>query len=161
MTQTLTGAAIGQAELFDTASDEEIYDKRKSEFVASIGEKAYHLASGGRTDVLTLDDYQDLADDTSAYPGKGTIMGLAYTGLGLGEAGEVQGKIKKILRDDQGVLSRDKAEAIAAELGDLLWYVSQTANEIGYSLSAIATGNLDKLASRKARGVIGGSGDNR
>lgn len=109
---------------------------------------------------LTFDDYQALADDTAVYPGKGTLTGLMYTGLGLGEAGEVQGKIKKLYRDG-GYYDINKREQIRDELGDLLWYVATTATELGYSLERIAQGNLDKLASRKERGVLQGSGDNR
>lgn len=109
----------------------------------------------------TLDSYQAATQDTAIYPGKGTVIGLAYTALGLGEAGEVQGKIKKILRDDNSELSPEKAEAIADELGDLLWYVAACAREIGYDLNQIARRNISKLASRKERGTLGGSGDNR
>lgn len=43
----------------------------------------------------------------------------------------------------------------------MLWYVSATAKYLGVGLEDLANGNLDKLRSRKARGVIGGSGDNR
>lgn len=110
---------------------------------------------------MDFNTYQKESGRTAIYTGKGEILGLAYVGLGLGEAGEVQGKIKKIIRDDGGVISDEKRAAIAAELGDLLWYVSQTASEIGVGLDDIAEGNLSKLASRKERGVLGGSGDDR
>lgn len=118
---------------------------------------------------FTFDDYQALSADTAIYPGKGNINGLMYVGLGLGEAGEVQGKIKKIWRDDlfgQPIenpqkYSPQKVEAIKSELGDLLWYVAQTATELGLSLGDIAISNIDKLQDRKERGVLQGSGDNR
>jgi NTP pyrophosphatase (non-canonical NTP hydrolase) len=110
---------------------------------------------------LTLDEYQDRTQHTAKYPGSGAVEGLYYTALGLGEAGEVQGKIKKIMRDDGGILTDEKRQAIAGELGDVLWYVAAMAKELGASLGDIAQANLDKLASRRERGVIGGSGDNR
>lgn len=110
---------------------------------------------------LGLNDYQQQALETAIYPGSGEVMGLAYVGLGLGEAGEIQGKIKKILRDNSGVITDDKKEAIAAEAGDLLWYIALLAKELGYSLEEIGILNLVKLSSRKERGVLGGSGDNR
>ena len=110
---------------------------------------------------MEFSDYQKQSASTAIYPGQGGVMGLAYVGLGLGESGEVQGKIKKILRDDGGEISDEKRQAIAKELGDMLWYVSQTATEIGVSLDDIAEDNLDKLASRAERGVLGGSGDSR
>lgn len=106
-------------------------------------------------------EYQDRTADTAVYPGQGSVLGLYYVGLGLGEAGEVQGKIKKILRDDDSVLTEDKVKEIGKELGDALWYVAQTATELGLSLNDIAAGNLEKLADRRERGVIQGSGDNR
>ncbi len=112
---------------------------------------------------LTFNRYQAQALTTAQYPemGTGSAMALAYTGLGLGEAGEVQGKIKKILRDDNGVVTNEKRIAIANELGDVLWYVATTAFELKIDLEDVALMNLEKLASRKERGVIVGSGDQR
>ena len=110
---------------------------------------------------FTFDVYQERTQETAMYPGQGTITGLSYTALGLGEVGEVQGKIKKIIRDDGGIVTDEKRVAIKKELGDVLWYVAQTATELGLSLSDIALVNLDKLNSRKERGVITGSGDDR
>jgi NTP pyrophosphatase (non-canonical NTP hydrolase) len=111
--------------------------------------------------MLTFREYQNKSADTAIYPGRGTVHGLMYCALGLGESGEVQGKVKKIFRDDNGVLTETKREAIKAELSDLLWYVANTAAEINVALEDIAQYNLDKLASRKERGVLGGSGDTR
>ncbi len=110
---------------------------------------------------LTLDDYQFRTSHTAKYPGRGSVEGIYYTALGLGEAGEVQGKIKKIMRDDGGIVTEEKRQQIASELGDVLWYVAALAKELSFSLGDIAQANLDKLADRKERGVIGGSGDNR
>jgi len=111
--------------------------------------------------VTGLNEYQNGAEETALYPNKGTIMGLCYTALGLGEAGEVQNKVKKILRDDNGTLTDDKRLAIAKELGGNLWYIAMCARELGYSLEEIADINLSELRSRKERGVIKGSGDER
>ena len=110
-----------------------------------------------------FNEYQEAACLTAVYPEKGTgsLMALVYTALGLSEAGEVQGKVKKIIRDNDGVITQEHRDAIAAELGDVLWYVASCANEIGYSLERVALNNLNKLNSRKERGVLGGSGDLR
>lgn len=110
---------------------------------------------------LDFDEYQERALDTAIYPGRGTVMGLAYCGLGLGEAGEIQGKIKKILRDTDGKWSPEQAKEIAKEMGDELWYLAVLAAELGYTLEEIASMNLDKLGDRKDRGVLKGNGDNR
>jgi len=110
---------------------------------------------------LSFQEYQCRTAGTAIYPGQGEITGLLYVGLGLGESGEIQGKIKKILRDDGGILTDEKRAAIAKELGDLLWYLSQAATELGVSLETVASDNLEKLAARKERGTLQGSGDNR
>lgn len=112
---------------------------------------------------LSFDGYQTGTDGTAIYPeaGSGSKIALAYVGLGLGEVGEVQGKLKKIIRDDNGKLTQEKREALAGELGDVLWYCARLATELGYTLGDIAEANLSKLEDRKNRNVIGGSGDNR
>ncbi len=109
---------------------------------------------------MPLNDYQSLAQETAVYPGKGENLNYPIHGLN-GEAGEVADKFKKIIRDKGGIMSSDDSESIAKELGDVLWYVSEIAFELGYTLQTIATMNIKKLSSRKKRGMIGGSGDNR
>lgn len=78
-----------------------------------------------------------------------------------GEAGEVAEKLKKLLRDDGGVLTEERRHALALELGDVLWYVSRIAAHAGLPLSSVADLNLAKLASRMERGTLGGDGDTR
>ena len=109
---------------------------------------------------MELNDYQRESRKTALYPevGKNAI----YPTLGLvGEAGEVADKVKKILRDKKGIFDEESKEAIKFELGDVLWYLSQLSSELGYELEDIANANLQKLNSRKSRGKIQGSGDNR
>lgn len=87
---------------------------------------------------------------------------LAYTALGLtGEAGEYADKIKKVIRDHDGYIDQSRQDGLIKELGDVLWYVSAAARALGVTLSVVATKNLEKLESRKQRGVLKGSGDNR
>ena len=50
---------------------------------------------------------------------------------------------------------------IEKELGDVLWYLTQVATEFDLDLDELARRNLEKLFSRKERGVIRGDGDNR
>ena len=109
---------------------------------------------------MELADYQQRSRATAVYPNAGGD--LLYPTLGLcGEAGEVAEKVKKMLRDDAGVLTDERRAALAAELGDVLWYLAQVATEAGRTLDAIAADNLAKLASRSGRGALGGSGDDR
>lgn len=112
---------------------------------------------------LTLDEYQRQAFTLAKYPEKGTgsLMAVAYCGLGLGEAGEVQGKIKKVMRDANGKITMEMRDAIIAEMGDCLWYISSLSTELGVTLDEVSRRNLEKLFDRANRGVIGGSGDKR
>lgn len=127
-------------------------------------------------------DYQDATSATAVYPHSHDISAfmpdrtmdvhsaaLSYLALGLGEAGEVQGKIKKLIRDGDAyddktgyvTMTPEQRDAILAEMGDLLWYVAQLATALDGSLNSIARANLAKLKSRKERGVLQGSGDER
>lgn len=109
---------------------------------------------------MTLEEYQKKSRKTAKYPGADS--NFVYPTLGLtGEAGEVADKIKKIIRDDGGEVLPEKKKEIEKELGDVLWYTSQLATELGLSLEEIAEKNIEKLYSRLERGQIGGSGDNR
>ena len=109
---------------------------------------------------MDLNDYQFAALQTAVYPNQGS--NFAYPALGLvGEAGECADKLKKVIRDNDGVLTDSVRDAVAKEIGDVLWYVSVLAYEMDYSLNAIAKMNIDKLNSRKERGVLFGSGDDR
>ena len=102
---------------------------------------------------MYLSQYQAQAKETAIYP---KDKALEYLALGLvGEAGEVANKIKKVIRDGTS------PNNVRDELGDVLWYLAMLSTEIGYSLDTIADKNLWKLANRKERNVLGGSGDNR
>lgn len=90
-----------------------------------------------------------------------TLLRVSYVSNGLGEVGEVQGKIKKVIRDSGGIINDERRQQLAGELGDVMWYLSQMASELDLSLNDIAQANLDKLSSRKERGTLQGSGDNR
>lgn len=109
---------------------------------------------------MTLNEYQEHALETAVYPEKYKVV---YPALGLaGEAGETADKIKKVLRgDDGGVLTDEKRQAVAMEIGDVLWYCATLANDLGYDLDTIAQMNYAKLKSRQERGKLSGSGDNR
>lgn len=111
---------------------------------------------------MLLDDYQNKAVETAIFP-RTDNLDIIYPALKLaGEAGEVAEKVGKAIRDDVSKFTeKEYLDSLAKELGDVLWYVAALADSIGYDLSEIAQINLDKLSSRQARGVIGGSGDDR
>jgi len=101
---------------------------------------------------MTFDEYQSRARETAIYK-----QPILYPALGLGgEAGEVLELVKKQLRDDEW-----PEELVKKELGDVLWYIANLCSDCGWSLSDVAQINLDKLASRKERGKLHGSGDER
>lgn len=114
----------------------------------------------GHTNCMELNSYQTSALQTAIYPNQGA--NFVYPALGLvSEAGEVADKLKKVIRDNDSVLTDEIRDKVAKEVGDVMWYVAVLAYELDYSLEDIAQMNLDKLASRVQRGVIAGSGDNR
>ena len=109
---------------------------------------------------MNFDEYQRKAVGTAIYPNQGD--NLYYPALGLaGEAGEVCDKIKKIMRDQDGNRTLAQEEEIAKELGDVLWYIANLCEEMDIDMSQAAAMNIAKLESRKQRGKLKGSGDNR
>lgn len=120
------------------------------------------IVPGEVQEANTFTAYQILARETAIYPERGKLGGLLYTTIGLGgEIGEIQNKVKKILRDNNGEVSDIQRKDIASELGDILWYLSATCDELGIALAGVAIANIQKLSARKSAGTIGGSGDHR
>ena len=111
-------------------------------------------------EVMTADFYEMKAGQTAIFP---KSQALEYLALGLtSEAGEVAGKVKKLIRDGEDVEGFElKKMAIASEVGDVLWYCAMLAKEVGVALNDIMKDNLKKLHGRKVRGTLHGSGDNR
>lgn len=114
-----------------------------------------------KTTSFSLSAYQAWTDNTAVYPhaGSGDVQELMYAALGLtGEAGEVSNKIKKLFRDGDNA---EKRAELAKEIGDVMWYVARLARVLDINLEEVLAANQAKLESRKARGVLGGNGDNR
>ena len=96
---------------------------------------------------MTFEEYQKESRKTALYPNRDN--NFIYPVLGLcGESGEIANKIQKVIRDDGGIMSGLKKEEIKKELGDVLWYISQIATELGLSLDSVAKLNIEKLKSR-------------
>ena len=112
------------------------------------------------TEVMTAELYEAQAGETAIFPKE---KALEYLALGLtSEAGEVAGKVKKLIRDGEDVEGFEmKKIAISHEIGDVLWYCAMMAKEVGVPLNTIMQENLEKLHSRKERGKLSGDGDNR
>jgi len=115
---------------------------------------------------MNFNEYQEKAMATATYPSLG--RNLMYPVLGLmGEAGEVAEKIKKLSRNQNIELpsyfntSDEFREALAKELGDVLWYIAALSTELRLKLDDVAAMNIAKLLDRQQRGVIKSEGDNR
>jgi len=90
------------------------------------------------------------------------------------EAGQACEKLKKQIRGGSippeqlnGIavkvnnLDQNQLNELVKEVSDELWYSAAIASDMDKKLSDIAQANLDKLQSRKQRGVLHGNGDNR
>ena len=88
------------------------------------------------------------------------------------EAGEAAGVMKRFYRGDDQYgtwepdgegdrLSDFARRKLMYELGDILWHVALLADNLGFSLTEVAEANIEKLADRKMRDMIKGSGDDR
>lgn len=110
---------------------------------------------------MTFDEYQQQAL-TTALANPDPTLDKNHWVLGIaGEAGEVVEKWKKIIAYKDGKISDEDMAELAKELGDVVWYVAVLAHSLGLSFDDIMAQNVEKLKSRKARGVITGQGDNR
>jgi NTP pyrophosphatase (non-canonical NTP hydrolase) len=104
---------------------------------------------------MTLNEYQEQAYSFA----KPSATSVNYMLLGLqGEVGELSSLYAKWYRDEDTDLD---IKNVKKEIGDILWFVSGMCSIYAFDLEEIAQMNIDKLASRKERNVIGGSGDDR
>lgn len=125
---------------------------------------------------LTMNGYQEAAMKT-CMP---TCDNFSYMMLNLiGEVGELASKVAKDIRKGNVDIDTGKgytselmpsmpfdewvvrSDEYMAEAGDILWQLSGLCKVMGWTLEDVAKANLEKLASRKRRGVIDGEGDNR
>jgi NTP pyrophosphatase (non-canonical NTP hydrolase) len=109
---------------------------------------------------VNLNDYQRAALRTAAPREKHNELFHLLLGL-VGETGEIAEKAKKIVRDNESDFSQWDTEDLKKELGDTLWYVAVIADYFDLALEDVAALNISKLADRRTRGVLGGSGDDR
>ncbi len=109
---------------------------------------------------MKLKEYHERSQARAIYPNRGN--NIVYPILGLcGESGEAAEKVKKVLRDRDGNFSEEDRRLIIKELGDILWYISAAAAELGTDLEEVALVNLEKVDGRHARNTLHGSGDDR
>ena len=75
--------------------------------------------------------------------------------------GAIQGILKKSIRDNQGYITTTHEEKIAEQLCHVWNHTAQFIYLLGGTENGVMAANLNKLADRKARGVLQGSGNNR
>ena len=103
---------------------------------------------------MTLNEYQEAAAKTANFHGcmigeNPQIEAMVYCSLGLtGEAGEVVENTKKFLRDDNSELTEERKDRFLGELGDVLWYLANLSEALGFTLENVAWYNLIKLEKR-------------
>jgi NTP pyrophosphatase (non-canonical NTP hydrolase) len=78
--------------------------------------------------------YQLAALQTAIYPNTGENWKYPAKGL-IGELGEVAEHLKKMERDDNNILTPERAVKLRAEIGDVLWYIAALAFELGVTLN--------------------------
>ncbi|MCH5171388.1 MAG: nucleoside triphosphate pyrophosphohydrolase family protein [Erysipelotrichales bacterium] len=106
---------------------------------------------------MKINEYQKLAM-TTLNPKLDNKEILINGVMGLcGESGEAIDIVKKHLAQGHDL---DK-EHLAKELGDIAWYLAETATAIGYDLEDILQMNIDKLKKRYPNGFTTNDSVNR
>ena len=108
---------------------------------------------------MNINDYQKWSVSVAVYPGAGQhqFNEALYLTLGLAsEAGEVAGKVKKIIRGDKV----DPFDVVS-EMSDVLWYLTRLCDNLGMTVEDLADVNFAKLEKRKETNTIQGDGDKR
>jgi len=138
-----SGAVMRKAGMKHIATEQEKYEKLGLRFDAEV----YEIRNDCKTG-LTANEYQKLALTTlNPQLGKKDVLINGVMGL-CGESGEAIDIVKKWLAQGHE-LDREK---LAKELGDIAWYLAETAWALDLSLETIFQGNLEKLRKRYPEG---------
>lgn len=115
--------------------------------------------------VLGAAIYKDAVDDfvdTAKLDDIAKLFRVFYATTGLaGEAGEVANKVKKILRDNRGVIDDEVRQKVLGELGGVAWYLAAVSAEFGLSMTDVLEFNFNQIKDRQERNVLQGDGDDR
>lgn len=120
--------------------------EREVQEAARVGLHHEHLFTAQPPADLGLDEFQSLVHRWMRAPMPSDVDPLTYLSLGVaGEGGEVANQVKKMLRDDAGTLTAERAENIVKELGDILFYAALLAKALQLPLSHVAALQIHKL----------------
>jgi len=114
-----------------------------------------------QNNVVTIDISKLRIDNIDIHDNIAHIMEVSCCALGMGESGQIQGKVKKIIRDAGGDINKKIIDNIVKSMTIQLEWIANMCNLLNINMSDVAEGNIDKLFDRKDRGVLTGSGDNR
>lgn len=130
------------------AAEEAMAEKFLAAMAADVGDRQWRDANQYQRQCLTT--------------AKMDTVDTWYFALGLaGEVGEVVDHVKKLYRDDNNELTRDRYDKLVKELGDVSWYLAVLSASIGVDLGDVFATNVNKLKDRHARGRLHGDGDDR
>ena len=103
---------------------------------------------------MTFDEYQKKPSQPHQQPA--TILKIYSIGRWVLMVKRVRlpKNLKKSSAIKKATVSEADKQELAKETGDVLWYLAVFADHLGIPFEEIAQTNLDKLQSRKARGVI-------
>ena len=157
-------------DLLDRERRWEAYAREKSALMKPMNyQEPLHPSTPPMPD---FEQYSRFARRTAQYPQNSTYEAVNYlVHLLNSEAGEVAGKLQKLIRDSDvraSVLNPSVRHELLLECGDCLWALA----ELGYWLGEQPHGdregfehmaelNLSKLLKRQEAGTIKGSGDHR
>ena len=87
---------------------------------------------------------------------------LLYATIGLtAEAGEVAGKVQKMIRDNNSEMTQEIQQQLKKEMGDVMWFLGLLSDAIDVDLNEVVQENIIKIKNRVKNNTIGGSGDER
>ena len=70
------------------------------------------------------------------------------------ESGELANEVKKVLRDDDEMITDERKHAILSEMGDVLWYLYAMADLLGVKMVEVKQLNMTKITKRIEEGKL-------
>lgn len=131
--------------------------KGTNEILAEIGDNWWYAAAVA--DALGK-QFEEVRTFSGLLPENYRSRGLTILTLQK-HASKIAGVLKKSIRDNDGYFEAKHTDAVMAELFQFTHQLENLTEQFGSTTEAVMAKNLNKLADRKARGVLQGSGDNR
>lgn len=126
-----------------------------------IGDCFWYAAAIADALDLTLEEVALYGDTLGLPPVKApNSRGLTVLSI-VAESSAMAGVVKKAIRDNDGFVSTEARVKLVQSLYRTLWLLDGLCGQFTTSRHAVMVENLNKLADRKSRGVLQGSGDNR